>query len=163
MLKKLNLITLICVALFSLCSCSDDDNNGIEIGSYGYLIVNGARWDVGISAPNYYSSGYAFFSLKPQHLASFELNDDLMTGASVGDDVTAPEVNFGLENALYKHVSGNVEVVKVSGDDITLKFNDYTIVYQGKFISGLDDGRQADLVDKLVMSGTVEFIHNTND
>lgn len=156
MLKKLNLFTLICVTLFSLCSCSDDEENGIEIGSYGYLIVNGAKWDVGISAPTYSDAGYVFWST--EHIAGFEL-EDVMGRASVGDDVSAPIVLFSAENAIYNYESGNVEVVSVDNKHKTktLKFNDYTVVYSGKFMDFMDDERRDDLVNRLVINGTVEF------
>ena len=161
MLKKLSIFAFLFATLIGFSSCSsddDDDNGGSSISGSGALTVNGKTWKP-TSAPVieddqivYLGDGHVFYAYIDMYMDELE----------VGDEVTPDGVTFPTENADYSYVSGEVTVVKISKDgDITLKFDNYTVKYDGKWNSQMTDMRNDDImgVNTLKMNGTVRFFN----
>ena len=159
------LATMLFVAAISLgfTSCSSDDDEPGGGSSYGSLTVNGQKWDVGSTVPNYDESGFYYIGVSKSGVMHTIACYEALTEYEVGDEVPPAYLVLGTENAEYSYEDGEVTVVKKSGKNITLKFDNYTVAFTGLLVSALGDGRGPDIANAntLEMNGTVTFVYHT--
>lgn len=160
-----SLATMLFVAAISLgfTSCSNDDDEPGGDFSNESLTVNGQKWDAGSTVPNYDESGFYYIGVSESGVMHTIACYEDLTVYEVGDEVTPSYLVLGTENAKYSYVDGEVTIVNKSGENVTLKFDNYTVAYTGPLVSALGDGRGPDIAstNTLEINGTVTFVYHT--
>lgn len=150
----------IILSLLPASGCSKDDDADGAFGGYT-LIVNGKKWDAGITCPVYEGDSFYFICNTPDgqgHALRF-VEDLTREDLRVGDDVSPEYLLLPTENAQYQYASGSVIVEKRTQTTVTLKFDNYKVRYIGDWISNAGDSRSPDIEDAeyLTIKGTVTF------
>ena len=161
MKKYLSFSFMILFAMFALTviSCSKDDNNPGGSNGEGVLTVNGVKW-TSTNLPNYEGDNFHFIGKSPSGEYHTVVFNESLEDVEPGEDITPYYVFFPTENADYEYVDGDVIVTKTNyPKSVTVKFDNYTIEYIGKYLSGGGDSRWPDIQDddRLVIKGTMTF------
>lgn len=162
MIRKFTFLTVLLTLALGFSACGDDNDDDVSVESFGLLTVNGAKWEISNSAPNYTESEFFYMGTSPSGNIHIIVCFEDLTDVEVGEDVTPSSIMLGTENAEYSYVDGDVIVKSISGSEVTLTFNNYVVSYDGVWESLLGDSREPDIKDAstLKIKGTVTFIRN---
>ena len=156
---KIAVVAFMAVFTLSLSSCSKDDDNPDGGGNSGVIYVNGKKW-TSTNLPNYEGENFHFIGKSSNGESHVVIFNESLEDVEKGEDITPDYVFFPTENAEYEYEDGDV-IVKTTNypKSVTVKFDNYTVTYKGKYISGMGDNRNPDIEDEdeLVFNGTVTF------